>query len=217
MNLRVLDLYCGAGCAGEGYRRAGFDVVGVDILQQPNNPHAFIQAGALEYLAEHGGEYDLIHASPPCQTFTVYRNCRPGHKPKWPDLIDATRKALVDSGRPWVMENVPGAPLLDAAQLCGTSFGIRVRRHRLFEASFHIHPRACDHGLFTDRIFPGSSNRPNGRTVCNIGEYRVPLAIQKEHMGVDWDLTLGELSLGIPPVYTEHVARSFLARREGAA
>jgi len=208
--LVLLDLFCGAGCAGEGYRRAGFDIVGVDINPQPNNPHTFIQGDALEYLRAHGHEYDVIHASPPCQTFTVYRNCRPGHKPKWPDMIEPTRQALVASGKHWVMENVPGAPLKDPVQLCGTSFGIRVRRHRLFEASFLIDPVPCDHKRFTARIFPGSTNRPNGRTVCNVGEYRVPLAVQKEHMQVDWNLTLSELSLGIPPAYTEYVGREFL-------
>lgn len=210
----LLDLFCGAGCAGEGYRRAGFDVVGVDINPQPNNPHTFIQGDALEYLRAHGHKYDIIHASPPCQTFTVYRNCRPGHKPKWPDMIDETREALIASGKPWVIENVPGAPLRDPVRLCGTSFGIRVRRHRLFEANFPIDPVPCDHKRFTDRIFPGSTNRPNGRTVCNVGEYRVPLAVQKEHMQVDWDLTLGELSLGIPPAYTEYVGREFLKQND---
>jgi len=208
--LVLLDLFCGAGCAGEGYRRAGFDVVGVDIDPQPNNPHTFIQGDALEYLRDHGHEYDVIHASPPCQMFTVYRNCRPGHNPKWPDMIEPTRQALIESGKPWVIENVPGAPLIDPVRLCGTSFGIMVRRHRLFESSFTIDPVPCDHKRFTDRIFPGSTNRPNGRTVCNVGEYRVPLAVQKEHMQVDWNLTLSELSLGIPPAYTEYVGREFL-------
>jgi DNA (cytosine-5)-methyltransferase 1 len=103
------------------------------------------------------------------------------------------------------MENVPGAPLIDPIRLCGTSFGIRVRRHRLFEldgwATEAVPP--CDHGRFTDRPFPGSTNRPNGRTVCNVGEYRVPLRVQKECMQVDWDVTLHELSEMVPPCYTE--------------
>lgn len=208
--LVLLDLFCGAGCAGEGYRRMGFDVVGVDIRPQPNNPHTFHEGDAIEFLREFGHEFDLIHASPPCQEHTVYRNCRPGHKPKWPCMIAETREALKDVGVPWVIENVPKAPLIDPIQICGTGLGIRVRRHRLFESSFPIAPVPCDHGRFTDRIFPGSTNRPNGRTVCNIGEYRVPLDVQKKHMGVDWPIKLGELSLGIPPAYTEHVASEFL-------
>ena len=210
MSLKVLDLFSGAGCAGEGYRRAGFEIVGVDILPQPNNPHTTFNADALEFVAEFGQDFDLIHASPPCQEFTILRNAYPDRKPKWPDMIEDTRKALIENGKPWVIENVPGAPLRDAVRLCGTSFGIRVRRHRLFESSFPIAEVSCDHARFTDRIFPGSTNRPNGRTVCNIGEYRVPLETQKLHMDVDWSLTLGELSLGIPPAYTKYVGEQFM-------
>lgn len=119
--LRLLDLFCGAGGAGEGYRRAGFEVVGVDIKPQPKNPHRFIQGDALEYLAEHGGEYDAIHASPPCQA-----HCDLKHM--WnakdnPDLIGPTRELLQKIGRPYIIENVEGAPLISPIILCGTMFG----------------------------------------------------------------------------------------------
>ena len=190
-----------------GYHRAGWEVVGVDVNQQPHYPFEFYQADALEFSLE---GFDAIHASPPCQEFTVYRNARPGVPARWPNLIPQTRAILEASGKPFVIENVPGAPLLNPVRLCGTAFGIRVRRHRLFEANWPIAGIACDHGRFTDRIFPGSSNRPNGRTVCNVGEYRVPLAVQKEHMQIDWDVTLHELSEAIPPAYTEWVGRQLL-------
>jgi DNA (cytosine-5)-methyltransferase 1 len=198
-----------------GYHRAGFEVVGVDIEPQPHYPFEFIQADALEILDQHAllpdGPPDAIHASPPCQEFTVYRNARPDAKPRWPNLIPQTRRLLESTGLPWVIENVPGAPLRDPVQLCGTAFGIRVRRHRLFEADFEIMAPPCAHGRFTDRPFPGSTNRPNGRTVCNIGEYRVPLDVQKRCMEIDWPVTLHELSEAIPPAYTAHVGHFLLA------
>ena len=186
-----------------GYHRAGFEVVGVDIEPQPHYPFRFVQADALDYPLHCA---DVVHASPPCQAFTVYNNCRPGHSPKWPDLISQTRDHLVRSGLPYIMENVAGAPLADPIRLCGTSFGLRVRRHRFFEVrGFSAVPPPCDHGRYQDRLFPGSSNRPNGRTVANIGEYRVPLAQQKLAMGINWQVTLAELSQAIPPAYTEWI------------
>lgn len=205
---RLLDLFCGAGGAAMGYHRAGWEVVGVDIEPQPHYPFKFWQGNALDW--EYFGSFDAVHASPPCQEFTVYRNARPGAEPRWPNLIPQTRELLQRSGLPWVMENVPGAPMVNPIRLCGTSFGIPVRRHRLFESSFSMMSVPCDHARFTERRFPGSSNRPNGRTVCNVGEYRVPLAVQKECMEVDWDVTLHELSEAIPPCYTEHIGKQLI-------
>jgi DNA (cytosine-5)-methyltransferase 1 len=203
-----------------GYHRAGFDVVGVDIEPQPHYPFEFHQGDAL--LALRGGLWqgwvDAIHASPPCQQFTVYRNARPGHEPRWPDLIAPTRDLLEITDLPWVMENVQGAPMDPGdtlfgghgAVICGTALGIPIRRHRLFESSFPLESTGCAHARFTERRFPGSSNRPNGRTVCNVGEFRVPLKVQKECMEVDWDVTLHELSEMIPPKYTEFIGHQLL-------
>lgn len=208
-----------------GYHRAGFDVVGVDLEPQPHYPFEFVQADALDVLRywmvredDWRTGFDAIHASPPCQTFTVYRNCRPGDEPKWPDLIEPTRELLRASGLPWVMENVPGAPMTMAstlfgqhgAEVCGTALKIPIRRHRLFEAGFALESSGCAHGNFTERRFPGSTNRPNGRTVCNVGEYRVPLKVQKDCMQVDWDVTLHELSEMVPPAYTEFIGAQLL-------
>lgn len=213
---RLLDLFCCAGGAGTGYARAGWQVTGMDIEPQPHYPFRFQERDVLEIatnsLALHWirRNFDVIHASPPCQEFTVYRNARPNAKPKWPNLIPQTRELLQLIGLPWVMENVPGAPLVDPVRFCGTALGIRVRRHRMFESSFDLQGVACDHKRFTDRIFPGSSNRPNGRTVCNVGEYRVPLGVQKEHMQVDWNVSLHELSEMVPPCYTENIGKQML-------
>ena len=206
MKPRLLDLFCGAGGAAMGYHRAGFEVVGVDIKPQPNYPFEFHQADAFVWLEEQclgptwKWEPDAIHASPPCQAFTVYNNT--GNVGEYPDLIEPTRELLRATGLPYVIENVPGAPLEDPVRICGTSLGLEVRRHRLFETNFLLFVPPCTHGQFTERKYPGSTNRPNGRTVANIGEWRVPLEQQKQAMGVDW-MTLEELSESIPPAYTE--------------
>lgn len=219
MRPRLLDLFCGAGGASVGYHRAGFDVVGVDLWPQPNYPYEFVQAEALEWLDTQVEDvrdgfwfsipFDAIHASPPCQAFTVYGNNRAHVRQDHPDLVAATRELLEATGLPYVIENVPGAPLHDPIRLCGTSFGIPVRRHRLFESNVALMAPPCAHGQFTERNYPGSSNRPNGRTVCNVGEWRVPLDRQQEAMGIDW-MTLPELSQAIPPVFTEHLGLQLL-------
>jgi hypothetical protein len=128
-----------------------------------------------------------------------------------PDLIEPTRTQLESSGLPWVMENVPGAPMKNPIQLCGTSFGLEVRRHRLFELSgFFFMSPPCNHERNKRGTWVGSTNRPNGRRVAQIGTYRIPLEKQKAAMGVDWKVTLHELSEAIPPAYTEFIGSQLL-------
>ncbi len=133
----MLDLFSGAGGAGYGYKLAGFHVSGVDHVDQPRYAgDAFVQADALEYVREHGHEYDFIHASPPCQHYANVTRWR-GDQSQHPDLIGRTRDLLISSGAPWIIESVPGAPLRPDYILCGSQFGLRVRRHRWFETSWH--------------------------------------------------------------------------------
>lgn len=129
---RLLDLFCCQGGASRGYADAGFEVVGVDIEPQPRYPFEFIQADAVEYVRAHGHEFDAIHASPPCQAHTRAQKIM---KREHPDFIVPTRQALRDSGRFYVIENVPGAPLLDPFELCGAMFGLETYRHRWFESN----------------------------------------------------------------------------------
>ena len=210
---RLLDLFSGAGGCAVGYHRAGFDVVGVDVNPQPNYPFEFHRGDALEFLAAHGREFDAIHASPPCQRYTVGRHIHQSGD-RHPDLVAPTREALVDTGRPWVIENVMGAPLESPAILCGLTFGLRVIRHRLFEASFLLlspphsrHPR----GDLTGSCKGYSTGARGYVTVAGNNFVREAGAAA---MGIDWMRTRRELAQAIPPAYTHYVGmqlRSYLA------
>lgn len=119
-----------------GYHRAGFDVVGVDDKPQPRYPFEFEKADAPTFLLEKGRDFDVIHASPPCQ---AYSHVTPrSHRGKHPDLIGAIRDILHTVGKPYVIENVSCARHLleNPIKLCDTMFGLRCYRHRYFE----IHP-----------------------------------------------------------------------------
>lgn len=205
-----LDTFCKAGGAGMGYHRAGYRVVGVDIEPQPHYPFEFIQADAIEFIRRHGSEYDLIHASPPCQAYSITASLSKGG---YPMLIDATRAALVATGKPYVIENVPGAPLINPLMLCGTMFGLRVIRHRLFECSPAIWfpPMACNH----DGTASGNRNKKGVRKTLE--NYRFLTIVGNDYiandgriaMGIEW-MTRAELSQAIPPAYTEFIGRQML-------
>ena len=215
---RLLDLFCGAGGAGMGYHRAGYDVTGVDIRPQPNYPFGFVQSDALEYAAEHGAEFDLIHASPPCQAYCVTRfvvEAKLGKMPDYPDLVAATRDVLRSLCKPYVIENVPGAPLIDPIMLCGEMFGLRVFRHRLFEIGggcFLLAPPHPKHPPWatTHSSHGQYSSFANGAThICVVGN-NFCRADGMVAMGVDWKCTKRELTQMIPPAYTEWIGGQML-------
>jgi DNA (cytosine-5)-methyltransferase 1 len=191
-----------------GLHRAGFTVVGVDIQPQPRYPFTFVQADAMKVLsdAKELRKYDLIWASPPCQAFTAYRR-RPNHVPAYPNLIPDVRSWLRAANVPWIIENIPGAPLFEPVQLCGSSFGLDVRRHRLFETCFEVRPLACNHRWQTPRFKP-ASNRTNLRCTVEVGVWRIPLDVQSRAMGIDW-MNREELSEAIPPAYSQYLAEQF--------
>jgi DNA (cytosine-5)-methyltransferase 1 len=207
----LLDLFCGAGGAAMGYHRAGFDVVGVDIKPQPCYPFPFIQANALSWgdvYAISGRGIAAIHASPPCQRFTAYRRRGAGVGDSHPDLIAPVRDMLLGTLLPYVIENVPGAPLFSPVQFCGSSFGLDVRRHRMFESNVPLTSLPCDHESQLPR-FPGATNRTGLRDTVEIGVWRIPLTVQQKAMGIDW-MNVKELSQAVPPAYTEHIGRALL-------
>jgi len=210
---KLLDLFCGAGGAGEGYHRAGFDVTGVDIAPMPRNPHTFVQADALDYVARHGHEYDIIHASPPCQRYSVANNI---HQRDHPDLIDPVRELLIATGRPYVIENVPGAPLRDYVQICGLSVGCNVKRHRWFESNLPLLGTTCGSHEGDWLLVFGHTVLTRGRTVGrakgggpSIRRQHVGTDRGREAMGIPW-MSRDELSQAIPPAYTEYIGRQIM-------
>jgi DNA (cytosine-5)-methyltransferase 1 len=211
---RLLDLFCGAGGAGMGYHRAGFDVVGVDLAPQPRYPFEFHQADALEFLAAHGHEFDAIHASPPCQGYSAMR-CLPWLKDReYPMLIDPTREGLIATGKPWVIENVERAPLHSGMTLCGLMFGLKVYRHRRFESSVLM--IAPPHQKHPVSIGPG--RMLNDRAVAHPDGFvsllsKGDLAVASAAMGIDW-MSRDELAESIPPAYTEYIGRQLMAAIE---
>lgn len=209
----LLDLFCGAGGAARGYVDAGFDVVGVDVVDQPRYPFAFERADALDFVDRYGAGFEAVHASPPCQRYSVLAR-RWGNGDAHPDLVAPTRRALQRLGRPWVIENVPGAPLVDPVMLCGTMFPpLRVIRHRLFEAPFTI--TAPAHGrhplcyTFDRRKAHFGRLDPWVAFVQANGHGYAPTAAVADAMGIE-GMTLRELSQAIPPAYTRYVG-GFLA------
>ena len=187
---RLLDLFSGAGGAAMGYHRAGFDVVGVDVKPQPRYPFEFHQADALTFPLD---GFDAIHASPPCQyhaKVTRWRGSRDNHR----DLISATRDRLRASGAPWVVENVTEAPVRPDFLLCGSMFGINVRRHRAFEVSWPVLQLTAPCHHHRDLL-----------PFMHKGERAFADAL-----GCHW-MTNREAREAIPPVYTQFIGEHLMA------
>jgi len=220
MRPRLLDLYCGAGGCAMGYHRAGFDVVGVDIEPQKHYPFEFQQLDAIEVLdwiidpvhatgSYFVGDFDAIHASPPCQDHMRTPHLK--HGTGW--LLAATRTRLQAIGVPWVIENVPGAPMRADYDLCGCMFGLpNLRRERWFETSWH----GFEMNLCHDHTEPAISVVGHGTPTWvrqKLG-YNPTIAQYREAMGgIDW-MNRNELSQAIPPPYTELVGRALLKHLE---
>jgi len=203
--MRLLDLFSGAGGAAWGYHLAGFtEIVGVDIVPQPNYPFDFVRADALNPPVDLGA-FDLVHASPPCQ---AYSNISP-QTTEYPDLVAPTQRLLAD--RPHVIENVPGAPLNGYLRLCGSMFNTDIQRHRYFEMTFPAWSPPCSH------------NWAEGRPWTVTGELKATIDDRYQHsfkpslvraqtlMGIDW-MTRHEITEAIPPAYTRFIGEQFIAQ-----
>jgi DNA (cytosine-5)-methyltransferase 1 len=235
---RILDLFCCAGGAATGYRRAGFDVYGVDIDPQPHYPFMFTQEDAVELLHRllNGGrfatydyrstqrgptmsldDFDAAHASPPCQRFSDLAK-RNGNAHEWPDLVGPVRELLDATGLPYIIENVEGAPLVEPITLCGAMFpDLRVYRHRLFESNLSL--VAPDHPKHTELTFTHDKRKAHYGQPLDLATMRVqvtgggnaPVWAKRQAMGgLDW-MTGHEVNEAIPPAYTEHLGRQVMA------
>jgi DNA (cytosine-5)-methyltransferase 1 len=215
---RLLDLFCGGGGAGMGYRRAGFEVVGVDIVPRPNYPFRFIEGDALDACREMCQEFDLVHASPPCQSScTLTKGTNRGRS--YVDLIPAMREVLDWYGVPYVLENVPGADVRRDLTLCGEMFGLSVIRHRYFEIGGwtanrlphvpHRGPvRGWRHGIWQDGPYVAAYGNGGGKA---------SVAEMQAAMGIRWTAVHKELTEAIPPAYTAYIGREFVTTGEWGA
>jgi hypothetical protein len=217
----MLDTYCCAGGTGMGFHRAGLDVVGIDIADQPSYPFEFHQEEAINYLTKvidngmrlpDGRRVHAVSAGPPCQRYTTLAKGCNHNTEDHPDLIPATRELLQETGVPWVLENVPSAPLVDPTTLCGEMFGLGVIRHRKFETNWalpqpaHVKHRGRVAGYRHGEWFTGPYC-----AVYGDGGGKGTLAEWKVAMQIDWMKTKAELVESIPPAYTAHIGAAMLA------
>lgn len=207
--MKLLDLFCGAGGASSGYSRAGFDVTGIDIKHGKRYPFTYIKGDVRDYLhQEFLNQFDVIAASPPCQTHSITQHLRnaQGKTTAKIDMIPETRTALMASGKPYIIENVEGSPLINPIKVCGSSFGLKVRRHRLFESNLTLTGTNCRHKQQGKPVGIYGSMRdeiPNG------GHTAKTMAQANDAMGIDW-MIWGELVESIPPAYTEFIGRQVM-------
>lgn len=227
----LLDLFSAAGGASAGYARAGFRVVGVDLAPQPHYPYEFVQGDALELLAELVERYRpaVIAASPPCFANSVLNNLHKIQALGYVDMIPETRTALRATGLPYVIENVPGADMIDPLVLCGSMFSLgaqcrdgawrQLRRHRLFESNVPLTaPGPCVHAGQAIGVHGGgpkaAPRRP--RAIEGRGGYTGTMPEKREAMGIAW-MNRAEINLAIPPAYTAHIGRQLRAQLERTA
>lgn len=214
--LKLLDLFCGAGGCSMGYFRAGFIVHGIDLQEQRNYPFRFFKSDWLSFLEKNFSFYDVIHASPPCQHYSVTKSL---HNWVYPDLIEKVRASLIETGKPYVIENVPGSPLLNAITLRGNMFDLKVKRDRLFESNLPlvapplIKMTGTTGSLWSsDRSEPNQRNPSLARGECDYITVAGKSFLVKEGrlaMRIKW-MNQKELAQAIPPAYTEYLGKQIL-------
>lgn len=226
--MKLLDLFCGAGGCSVGYARAGFEVAGVDLHYQKDYPFDLFQGDALDYLddiIDLGADFDVIHASPPCQ---MYSKTKHAHDVEHPALLEPVTKMLrqwaEETGGIYIIENVPGAEMDDPLILCGTQFGLTatdedgtplvLHRHRLFESNFPLlWPGRCKHKQYKNEgyrvagVYGGGSTNPG--STSSKGGYTPHLAVKQKLMGIDW-MNQDDLHQAIPPAYTEFIGKQLM-------
>ena len=219
--MKMIDLYCCAGGAAMGYHQAGFDeIIGVDIVDRPNYPFEFVKMDALEFLRTADlSDVSFIHASPPCQCYSKLKHLS-GNVEKWEethvDLVAPTREALIKTGKPFVIENVEGSPLINPIKLYGSQFpNLYTQRPRLFESNISlkepVNPKVkhktgkLGYGPAEDGFITVAGIRPQR----GMNEVQTKLYYGFALGGIDW-MSLEELTQAIPPAYTEFIGKQII-------
>jgi DNA (cytosine-5)-methyltransferase 1 len=227
----LIDFFCCEG-ASTGYHRAGFEVFGVDIAPQSNYPFPFHQGDALDVprrlidgeavpFTRPDGSIVLvtldmvaaIAASPPCQAKTTMSNRYPDAQARWPQLIAPTRELLVETGLPYVIENVAGArkDLRSPVTLNGAMFGLGVDRPRLFESNMPLVPAPRGPKREVIGVYGRSADGRRLWTRTDGTILRAARSVEegRHAMGIDWMDWRG-LAEAIPPAYTEWLGRQLI-------
>jgi len=204
----ALDLFCGAGGASCGIHKAGFDEIwGVDNVFQDNYPFEFIPEDAVEFMEGGLEAFDFIWASPPCQAYSWSSKCRRNEGYEYQDLVEITRHYLQKSGKPYIIENVVGAPLLNPVRLCGTMFPeLKVFRHRLFESNIPLKVEMeCAH-----EGHEAKKRRADSGDYYTVAGHWVGTTLEWSNaMGISW-MTKSELAQAIPPVYSKYLTEQII-------
>jgi len=224
MKPKLLDAYCCEGGASVGYSRAGFDVFGVDIFEdytQKRYPFLSWKGDAVQFIRENGHHFDVIAGSPPCQRHTIATSSL--DRSKYPNLIGATREAMLATGKPYVIENVVGAPLLDPIELCGCMFDLKavdtdgitlhLQRTRLFESNMPLtapQPHDHTHHEWVGGSYGGARRDKYEAKFIRKGGYVPSIPVQRELLGIDW-MTQKAMFQSIPPAYTEHIGSQLMS------
>lgn len=207
-----------------GYHRAGFEVEGVDLFEDFNQkryPFTSHKSDAIAFLREHGHEYDVIHASPPCQHASA--GTRAQDRSQYPRLIEPTREVLLELGKPFIIENVRGSDLIEPIELCGCMFDLgatdtdgiylHLQRVRRFETNWPLAPvRTCDHSdhEWVGGSYGGARRDKYEAKYIRHGGYVPSIPVQRELLGIDW-MTQNGMFQALPPVYTEYIGLQLLA------
>ena len=209
--MKALDLFCKQGGVSKGMADAGLEVEGVDIKPQPRYPFTFYQADALTFPLE---GYDFYWASPPCQ---LWSKATAIHGYDHDDLITPIRQRLLATGKPFVLENLEGAPLENALMLCGTMFGLKVRRHRLFECHPPIYPLlppcACKGKMGYTAAHNGQSSLRRGAKLISVAGHNFIVSEAKIAMGIDW-MSQDGLREAIPPVMAQFIVNEMKLKQQ---
>ena len=219
----ALDLFCGAGGASKGLKDAGFkEIHGIDNKYFSEYPFPLLVADALGNSSTLFKDADFIWASPPCQAYSIGTKGFRNKGKKYPDLIRKTRCLLMQIGKPFVIENVPGAPIHKDLLLCGEMFDLPIIRHRWFEIwgfeceqpKHKKHKRKVTDGTAV-AVWTGGKPGCFGNKEKRTELKPASLEEMQKAMQINWITNKKTLAQCVPPAYAEYIGKQFLRKQAG--